>query len=286
MGTVSAISTTVVEDHEPSLLPVGKQWKLVWHDEFDDTELDRTKWDFRINFWGKRFPAFVDNEGVVLDGKSNVELHLLKRGDQYCSPQLQSGANTFDSTADLEPNPWGQSSIWPFASIKKPGFMHRYGYYECRCKFQKSCGWWSAFWLQSPTIGASYNPEFSGVESDIMECFHPELKAATSGNIYGGYGRDYKSCARVRYNYEETPDGFHHFGLDWSEDGYVFYCDGKVVSRQSRGEGPISQVEQFILISTEPQGYRNKDPKPSPDLLATVLPDCFTVDYVRVFDAQ
>lgn len=276
---------TVVDDHEPSMLPSGKQWRLVWHDEFDGTELDRSKWDYRVNFWGKRFPAFADNEGVVLDGKSNVELHLLKHGDQYCSPQLQTGANTFDTTANLEPNPWGQASIWPFATIKKPGFMHRYGFYECRCKFQKSCGWWSAFWLQSPTIGASFNAEYSGVECDIMECFHPERNEATSGNIHGGYGRDYKSVARVHYNYAETPDGFHRFAVDWNADGYVFYCDGKVVSRQSPSDGPVSRVEQFILLTTEPQGYRNKESKPSPELAATVLPDCFTVDYVRVFDA-
>ena len=279
------ISTDVMAGHEPSLLPAGKKWKLVWSDEFDGTELDRTKWDFRLNFWGKRFPAFADNEGAVLDGKSNLELHLIKHGDQYCSPQLQTGAVTFDSPAEQVPNPWGQASIWPFAPIKKPGFMHRYGFYECRCKMQRSNGWWSAFWIQSPTIGATYNPAFSGVESDIMECFEPDKRAATSGNIYGGYGPAYRNAARVRYNYEETPDGFHRFALDWSPDGYVFYCDGKVVSRQSPEEGPVSRVEQFILLTTEPKGYRNKDSKPQQELLDTVLPDCFTVDYVRVFDA-
>ena len=278
------IPTTVLAGHEPSLLPAGKQWKLVWNDEFDGTELDRSKWDYRVNFWGKRFPAFADNEGAVLDGKGNLELHLLKHGDQYCCPQLQTGSLTFDNVEKEVPNPWGQASIWPFSPIKKPGFMHRYGFYECRCKMQRSTGWWSAFWLQSPTIGATYNPAFSGVESDIMECFDPQARAATSGNIYGGYGQDYHNAARVNYNFEETPDGFHRFALDWSPAGYVFYCDGKVVSRQSPEEGPVSRVEQFILLTTEPKGYRNKDPKPRKELLETVLPDCFTVDYVRVFD--
>ncbi|NLN02996.1 MAG: glycoside hydrolase family 16 protein [Lentisphaerae bacterium] len=285
MNNEATIKTAAVKDHEPSLLPAGKKWKLVWNDEFDGTELDRTKWAFRTHFWGKRFPAFADDgEGVVLDGKGNVELHLLKKGDQYCSPQLQTGANTFDTWATDAKNPWGQASIWPFAPIRKPGFMHRYGYYEVRCKFQRSDGWWSAFWLQSPSIGTSYNPAFSGVECDIMECFKPAELLATSGNIYGGYGPDYRNCARVNYNFEETPDKFHRFGVDWSPDGYVFYCDGKVVSRQTPEDGPVSRVEQFILLTTEPQGYRNKVSAPSDALRATVLPDCFTVDYVRVFD--
>ena len=30
---------------------------------------------------------------------------------------------------------------------------------------------WSAFWTQSPSIGARFEPEWCGIESDIMECF-------------------------------------------------------------------------------------------------------------------
>ena len=44
-----------IKDHEPSLLPEGKNWKPVWSDEFDGTELDRSKWGFRLNFWGRRW---------------------------------------------------------------------------------------------------------------------------------------------------------------------------------------------------------------------------------------
>ena len=31
---------TTVAGHAPSLLPKGKKWNLIWHDEFDGTELD------------------------------------------------------------------------------------------------------------------------------------------------------------------------------------------------------------------------------------------------------
>lgn len=31
-----------VQGHEPSYLPAG-EWRLIWSDEFDGTELDRTK---------------------------------------------------------------------------------------------------------------------------------------------------------------------------------------------------------------------------------------------------
>lgn len=55
-----------VKGHEPSLLPPGN-WKLVWYDEFDGTELDRSKWDFRLHMMGKRHKTW-DDEGVRLDG--------------------------------------------------------------------------------------------------------------------------------------------------------------------------------------------------------------------------
>ena len=88
-----------VENHADSFLPEDKNWKLVWSDEFDGTELDRGKWGFRLNFWGKPFPAFTE-EGVVLDGKSHLQLHLLKKDGGYCSPHLQTGSLTYDIPKD------------------------------------------------------------------------------------------------------------------------------------------------------------------------------------------
>lgn len=118
-----------VLNHEPSYLPEGS-WKLVWADEFDGTELDRSKWDFRLNFWGERFAAYTD-EGIVLDGNSHIELHRVEKNDYYVSPQFQTGSNSFDIPKSDTQNPWGQNEIWPLGLLEKPKFVHRYGYYEC-----------------------------------------------------------------------------------------------------------------------------------------------------------
>lgn len=42
-----------VKNHEPSYVPEG-EWELIWSDEFDGTELDMTKWDYRLHMWGER----------------------------------------------------------------------------------------------------------------------------------------------------------------------------------------------------------------------------------------
>lgn len=44
------------------------------------------------------------------------------------------------------------------------------------------------------------------------------------------------------------------FGFDWSPDGYVY--DGE---ESWRIAGPVSDYEQFILVSTEYRGYRGGD---------------------------
>ena len=59
-----------VENHESSHLPEGK-WELVWSDEFDGTELDNSKWDYRTSMMGKNHPAWV-KDGVLQDSKSEV----------------------------------------------------------------------------------------------------------------------------------------------------------------------------------------------------------------------
>ena len=77
-----------LENHAASFLPEGKKWQLVWHDEFDGTVLDETKWGFRLNFWGRRLETFT-TEGVELDGQSHLRLHMIKKGDDYYSPTFR-----------------------------------------------------------------------------------------------------------------------------------------------------------------------------------------------------
>lgn len=292
-----------IANHEPSYLPDG-EWKLAWADEFDGIELDENKWLYRLNFWGKPFPAFCD-KGVSLDGKSNVVFTPVRMEDgRICSAQLQTGSNSFDIPKpcyNRDVNACGDNNFWPLGKLPKPTFMHRYGYYEVRCKLQKTDGWWSAFWLQSPSIGTTYDPEWSGVEVDIMEYFG-NMKL-TSGNFYGGYGEDLKKDARTHYDllgnplegygsqidtnkfskddFKKAEDEFHRFGLLWTEDEYVFYYDGKEIARTQK---PISQVQQFILLTTEVKGYRNGDGLIHKKESEKSLGDSFVVDYVRVFD--
>lgn len=257
-----------------SQLPLGFKWKLVWHDEFDGSVLDTNKWDYRLYIMHTRNKTWTD-DAAGLDGKGNLLLRIYEKDGDYFSSHLQTGSNYMDLPGDQ----YGGSKLsWPIGKMKTAKFLHKYGYYEIRCKLQTQPGWWSAFWLQSPTIGSTLDPLDSGVEIDIMENFTRD--GIISHNIHwNGYGKDHKSEGSGAVKIQPSTDGFHTFGLHWSPTGYIFYVDGKETWRISV---PVSHREQFILISTECMGYREGGP--SPLLKNIILPDYFIVDYLRVFD--
>jgi len=262
-----------IKNHESSYLPDGK-WELVWADEFDGTELDRTKWDYRYSMMGTRWPSWTD-KGVKLDGKSNAVFTLMEENGRPVCSHLQTGYNFMDEPVVKRKG--GQPLQWNIGKLKEHKFTHKYGYYECRCRLQQKPGWWSAFWIQSPVIGSSLDPADSGAEIDVMESFKPGIVVAH--NVFtGGYGRDMKRIQVGGMDLDEKE--FHRFGVLWDEKGYTFYIDG-----EEDGHVPcfVSQRPEFILISTEVKGYRQEGCEPVKEAFES-LGDTFLVDYVRVFD--
>ena len=280
-----------VENHQPSFLPEGKEWMLVWSDEFDGDRLDESKWNYRLYFWGRRSPTFT-KEGVELDGKSNLHIKLVEKDGDYFSGHLQTGSLTYDIPKDSD-------GFWPFGEYEKAKFMHRYGYYEIRCRLPKNPGWHAAFWLQAPGIGSTPNPEACGVETDIMENYRQHTDGVIMcGNGYNGYGRNSVWPGHFMHPFTETEDGWHYYGVDWDENGYTFYADGEKVGYQGKPDCAVSHTEEFILVSTECHGYHRLFGaeygldghgglwacKPVEALKKAILPDEFVVDHVRVFD--
>lgn len=267
----------LVENHYESWLPDG-EWELAWADEFDGTELDTSKWDYRLSMMGKLHPAWVDR-GVHLDGNSNAVFTLIEENGLPVSAQLQTGYNFMDEP--VTETKFGADHLqWNIGKLKENKFTHTYGYYECRCRLQQKPGWWSAFWIQSPIIGASLDSQYTGTEIDIMESFKPG-KIVAHNAYTGGYGQDMKRLY-VGGGQELSTDEFHRFGLLWDETGYTFYVDGV---EDGKIEGHLSAAPEFILITTEVTGYRYKEHYPVKPAFES-LGDTFVVDYVRVFDRK
>ena len=282
-----------VEGEHPSLLPADKKFKLIWNDEFNGSALDESKWYYRTDFWMRRahwYAAPEDNAVELRDGLAYLKIVKLPDG-RYVTPQLQTSHLIWDyQHEDAE-----RSTVWPVKKLLPAKFKHAFGYYECRCRLQQMPGWWSAFWMQSESIGVSPDPRYAGIEHDIMESFDPGF-IIRSCYHYNGYGDDHVEFSSPRSvggkkapRQEVDKEVFHTFGLLWEKDGYTPYLDG--VARGPKvgceGDEAVSWIPEFILLTTEARWFRkNNGTGPAhPELEAAYQAgDAFIVDYVRVFD--
>jgi beta-glucanase (GH16 family) len=232
------------EDQPPDApdIPV-EGYALVWADEFDGDKLDRSKWDYRS--LGRRRDAINVREAVSLDGEGTLVITTSHVDEEYHTGMI--------ATQGL--------------------FEPTYGYFECRAKLQEQTGHWSAFWLQTPTMGRPIgNPAVSGTEVDIFEYMTKWDNEMVHNLHWDGYGRDHQT-AGTRTSAEGISSGWHTFGLLWTENSYVFYVDGKETWRTSEG---ISKRSEYIILSLEVGDWAD-------DIADAELPDSFYVDYVRVY---
>ncbi len=227
----------------PSLAQQQNNSNIIWSDEFNGKSLDSTKWSYR--FPGPRRDAINIEDAVSLDGKGNLIIKTYKNDEKYFTGMIGTQGK----------------------------FEHAFGYWECRLRFQKEIGHWSAFWLQSPTYGKTIgNVKTSGAEIDIIE-FLVNTKDLLRHNIHwDGYKKDHKHNGK-KLNYQGLDKGFHLIGLEWTEREYIFYVNGKETWRTNKG---ISHRPQYIILSLEVGKWAGK-------ISDAALPDSMIVDYVRVY---
>lgn len=197
--------------------PEGKQWKLVWHDEFDGSTLDESKWETPPD--GQRRDAWWMRDAVSLDGQGHLVIRTFEANGRY----IDGCART------------------------RGKFEHSFGYYVARIRLQKQPGHWSAFWLYHDRMGKIGDQGRDGSEIDIME--KPWLDDRVNHAIHwDGYGREHKSAVKVA-RAPGVLEGFHDYGLLWTPTEYVFSVDGKETWRTSAGG--VCQVPLYIKLSDE-----------------------------------
>jgi len=197
----------------------GKKWRLFWHDEFDGKKIDESKWEI-IGDWKRRDGYWVKADSY-LDGNGQLLLRTKKDGDRFTSGAMRTRGK----------------------------FEHRFGYWECRCKFPTQEGHWPAFWLFSTSVGKIGNEGRDGTEIDIAEM--PWRKDQVQHALHwDGYGRHHRSAGK-KSEVKSVSKGFHTFGLHWRPDEYVFYMDGQETWRTAAGG-----VRRSCGLRLSPQGAR------------------------------
>jgi beta-glucanase (GH16 family) len=202
---------------------------LVWSDEFNGTSLDATKWS-------------VNEPGVWGDAINSAS-----------SASVANGALTITTYTD-------PASGKNYAAVlgTQGRYLTTYGYFESRIKFSSSPGMWSAFWLESPTVGKPIgDPVTAGVEIDVTE--HratDDVGASITGRYntalhWDGYGADHKFVSHLNGPVAGLGNGsWHTYGLWWNPQGYTFYLDDVPMWTKS---SPLSAAAEYMLLSSEVQ---------------------------------
>ena len=239
----------------------NKEYKLIFNDEFEGTQLDTKKWEYCPDQERCGGDCVWRKDMVALDGKGSVVISAAV--DEDDPTRAKTGA------------------------IRTRGkFYNTYGYYECRALLQQySKRFWGAFWLMPNNIDTGIDGGSDGTEIDIFESAYLGQDKVQQGIHFDGYSERHKNIGDRIYS-KNCYVGYHTYGLEWSPEGYKFYIDGKLSYSLDQGakyngvEVDVAKVANYLKLSVETsKGWTGVfKPEDTPNNI-----DGITVDYVRVY---
>lgn len=231
-------------------------YKLVFCDDFEDGALNTDVWRVRPNE-AKRTGRNSASQISFRDG------NLVITGE-YC----QTGE-------------YGEGWYGSAIALKQ---LYTRGYFEIRCICNDKDDFWSAFWLQS---GHSYDEQsnggIGGAEIDIFET--PLVKSTLmpwERNVFShtvwcnGVDDSLDTLDKCSFDGlgKNVCKEFNTIGLEWTEDEYIFYVNGRETGRTSFGKGTSTAPEELIVSLEIPSYEITLDKSEKTE---------FIVDYVKVW---
>lgn len=269
------------------------KWKLVWSDEFDGAEIDKSKWDFDL---GNGF--YTKDPRIWIGGWGNDELQYYTK-----DPENSFVKNGSLHIRAIKKNVEGFKYTSARLKSKKADggelFAKKYGKFEFRAKLPTGRGVWPALWMLPQDDKYGGWPR-SG-EIDVMEARGQESNKVLGTLHYGPpspnnihTGKDY-----ILPNGGTIAD-FHIYTLEWEPGVIRWSFDGKTYQSQSSWWSPKSSGRK----NAKPQAKGSEQPWPAPfdqpfflvmniavggrflgnPDESTAFPVEMLVDYVRVYD--
>ncbi len=224
---------------------IASDWVLKFHDEFNGSELNRTKWSTtfpwraRTNASNHELEYYTDTAFHVAGGVLRIQANRHNtHGFKYTSGIITS----YES------------------------FNLTYGYLEVRAQIPKGAGMWPAVWLASHD--ESWPPEI-----DIMEIQGNN----TVMNHMTTHYRDAKGPEQMQYGWAgpDFSQGFHTFGLQWSPSQLTWYVDGIQRFRTNIG---VPSKPMYVIANLAVGGDWVGPPKAT-----TVFPASLKLAYIRIY---
>jgi licheninase len=242
--------------------------RMVWHDEFNGTSLDRRKWKY--------------DTARNKQGWHNGELQYYSAGR---NTRVANGLLTIEARHEkLDPKrfPDWRGQEYTSARLLSKGRGWTYGFYEVRAKLPCARGTWPAIWMLPVDMKAW--PDDG--EIDIMEQVGAEpnlIYASLHTKLYNHTINTQRSAQKL---VPTSCTQFHVYQLDWRPDVIMIGVDGRGILRVrnnlpgGKGAWPFFTPYQMILnlaIGGDWAAAKGID--------NDAMPQRMVVDYVRVWQA-
>ncbi|MGE6753457.1 carbohydrate binding domain-containing protein [Rossellomorea sp. NPDC071047] len=253
-------------------------WSLMWHDEFNQTEIDRGKWTFDIG------NGYTDANGQFIPGWGNNE-------KQYYTDRPENAKTKDGKLVITAKEEEYEGYSYTSARLKTKGlFSKTYGKFEMKASLPVGKGYWPAFWMLPEDD--RYGGWAASGEIDILEAQGSNPHEAI-GTIHYGESWPNNKYTGAHYAFEDgsTIADEHVYSVEWEPGEIRWYVDGKLRQTQnnwySKGTGtsanftyPAPFDQPFHMLLNLAIGG-NFDGDPTED---TMFPQSMNVDYVRVYD--
>ncbi|HMS20954.1 glycoside hydrolase family 16 protein [uncultured Sphingorhabdus sp.] len=278
------------------------EWSLVWSDEFDGNQLDRSKWKPEMSCWGggnNERQCYTDRSKNirVANGKLLLVAHKEKFRGPDRPPEIASN-----------PNP-KKTQSYTSGKIRTLGISSwKYGKIEFRAKPPRGQGTWPAVWMM-PSENFYGRWPLSG-EIDILEgvnlgatCPQCEGNVGENRMISALHFGDYAPKNKVRDTRVALPslalpsDEFHVWTLEWGEGLMRFYLDGRQywelteedwnsASPKAKGN-PVAPFDQpFYIMANLAIGGKLSEDNNDKGVADNVTPAVFAIDWIRIYQCS
>lgn len=226
-GSAASCTVTVTLNKEP-WYPGREtnQWILTKEDDFNGTQLDTSLWTVR----GKEYASYHRDDLVsVSDGKLKLKIEREPDGNVVLGRVDTHGE---DRQTD---------------EIVK--FDQKYGFFEVSAKIPPTEKTYFTFWLFNyPGVFNVDGAGKEGLEIDVTETVWQGDFTETALH-WDGYDEYHKSTGSGKKPAPNIHNGFHVYGMEWSEDFLKFYYDGKLTWTYTNKANIPLVKEVFILSS-------------------------------------
>lgn len=311
-GTVGTVST----DSLPTLPSfVASGYQLTFHDEFDGSQLDTSKWGYQYGCFdpGQRSQAqYTDSPDNVSvhDGYLNLTARYSPTKTKWDGSQIprtcKSGSTVYDAPFTSGMITTKKSDGAVLYAAPASGF-----YVEARIKLPSARSSWSSFWLTGSNEKLGSWPEDG--EADIFESkgYDPEYLMSNTHTPRADNPKKNEQHQGMMHGDTATSQSeFHTYGMLKTADAIEFYFDGQMTHRVKmsdiKGPNPFVDPDNNYILKlnqmvggnylARPKDGRAGDWSDKTYVDATKFADDYKsadgagstmyVDYVRVYEPK